>query len=191
MAAMIEDICLPRVSSILILDGDGNRIAAKFFEPQLQAPSKSVALQQSIYLRSKGSANREEGDVVMLEDHVVVFRSVASGDATFYVVGETPENEIILMSVLDCLVEAVSRLLKGTLDRRNLIDNLALLLLTLDEVVDSGMILETNPNSIYARVLMRSDEDAGGPQNSIMTELTISEALKSASDSIRKSMGRT
>lgn len=43
---------------------------------------------------------------------------------------------------------------RGQVDRRSLLDNLDLLMLTVDELVDGGIILETDSSAIVARVLM-------------------------------------
>lgn len=45
------------------------------------------------------------------------------------------QNELILVSVLDVIYETILSLLRGQLDRRTILDNLELVLLTIDEVV--------------------------------------------------------
>ncbi len=59
-------------------------------------------------------------------------------------------------------------------------------ILCIDELVDGGMILETDPNAIVARVLMRG---AAGQGEVPLTELTIGQALASAREQFMKSMG--
>jgi hypothetical protein len=59
-------------------------------------------------------------------------------------------------------------------------------ILCIDELVDGGMILETDPSSIVARVLMRG---ASGQGEVPLTELTIGQALASAREQFIKSMG--
>lgn len=54
------------------------------------------------------------------------------------------------------------------IDRRTLLDNLALVLLSIDELVDAGKILEIDPSAIANRVLMRG-VDARGPQSADLT----------------------
>lgn len=48
------------------------------------------------------------------------------------------QNELILVSVLDVIYETILSLLRGQLDRRTILDNLELVLLTIDEVVCMG-----------------------------------------------------
>jgi len=46
-------------------------------------------------------------------------------------------------------------------DRRSLLDNLDLLMLTVDELVDGGTILETDSTAIVSRVLMYGGREGG------------------------------
>jgi coatomer subunit zeta len=71
------------------------------------------------------------------------------------------------------------------LDKRTLLDNLALVLLTVDELCDGGKILEIDPSAIANRVLMRG-ASGGQPQ---MTELTIQQAIATAKEEFIRRMG--
>lgn len=53
--------------------------------------------------------------------------------------------------------QAVSGLLRGKVEKQTILENLELILLTLDELVDDGIILEIDPLAIANRVLMRND----------------------------------
>ena len=79
-----------------------------------------------------------------------------------YVVGSQSENELILVNVLMSLSEALSSLLRAPPDKRLLLDNFDTLLITIDEMVDSGMILETEAAAVVNRVGMKA-ADAAAP----------------------------
>ncbi|KAJ0411461.1 hypothetical protein ATCC90586_008510 [Pythium insidiosum] len=183
-----------------VLDHDGNRVCAKYYDKSYPGAKDQLALEKKLYMKTKNSNPRLEGeawpsiafdvsgvsmqlaaaDIILVENIVSVFRS--GSDVTMHVVGSANENEIILLSVLDAAFEAVSTLLKGRLDRHVLLDNIELVLLTLDEVVDGGMILETDTSSITNRVLMR------GADNEVpISELTISQAFASAREQFSRS----
>ena len=70
-----------------------------------------------------------------------------------YVVGTQTENELILAHVLSALHESLTSLLRGPPDKRLLLDNFDTLLLSIDEMIDSGMILETDVPSLVGRDL--------------------------------------
>lgn len=80
---------------------------------------------------------------------------------------------------------------RGHVDRRSLLDNLDLLMLTIDELVDGGTILETDATAVMARALMRGAAGgaAGVGPNVPLADMTISQAFASAKDSFIKSMG--
>ena len=59
-------------------------------------------------------------------------------------------------------------------------------MLAVDELVDGGMILEIDPASIASRVQMRGAEGQGGAANVPLADMTISQALASAKDSLLK-----
>jgi len=61
----------------------------------------------------------------------------------------------VLQTVLTALFEAMSILLRGQVDKRQLLENYELLLLTLDELVDNGIVLETDPQVLVDRVSMK------------------------------------
>jgi coatomer subunit zeta len=130
----------------------------------------------------------------MFDDYVVVFKAI--GDLIFYVTGAVSENELVLHAALQALFESVSLLLRGQLDKKTALENLDLLLLCVDEVVDAGLILETDPQTVASRVAMRgADSDggvgAGGAGGAVgSAEQTISQALGTAREMLVRSLAR-
>ncbi|GKU94246.1 hypothetical protein SLEP1_g7770 [Rubroshorea leprosula] len=96
----------------------------------------------------------------MFENYVVVYKFVQ--DLHFFVTGGENENEIILATVLQGFFDAVGLLLRGSVDKKEALENLDLILLCLDEIVDGGIILETDANVIAGKVASHSI-DAGAP----------------------------
>jgi hypothetical protein len=110
-------------------------------------------------------------------------------DVFFYVVGSVSENEIILQTVLEAFVNTLKTVLKGHLDKHTILDNLELLLLTVDEIVDAGTVLETDSNVLSKRVMLRNpDGSAAVPSVTISSasELTLSGALSIAREGLAK-----
>ena len=112
---------------------------------------------------------------------------------------------MILASVMDSIYDTLNSLLKGNVDKRTIFDNLELVLLTLDESIDQGHIVELDPNAITGRVLMRSNNNdglggnsntggvgsgsGGGNVNNVaVADMTISQALGLARDQFLKSL---
>ena len=68
------------------------------------------------------------------------------------------------MAVLDCLFNSVSGILRKNVDKKSLCDNMEVIMLAMDEMIDNGMIMESDPQLIVSRVALRSDDIPLGEQ---------------------------
>ena len=71
------------------------------------------------------------------------------------------------------------------MDKQSALENLDLVLLAIDELIDGGLILETDPATIVSRVAM-TDE---GMEHSL-TEQTITQALATAREQLSRNLLR-
>lgn len=184
----------PIVKSVLVLDQNtGSRIHAKYFAGELiKSPEKQLGFEKKLFAKSSGGSS--ETEVLLMERNLAVFQS--GQDVIFYVIGGENENELILASVLEAIVETLRSVLRGHLEKNTILDNLELLLLTVDEVVDAGSILETDTTVLSRRVMLRNE--SGGvvatagvnvPQNANqagggLAELTLAGALNAAREQL-------
>ena len=113
---------------------------------------------------------------------VIVFK--ARADVLMYVVGSEDENELILDTVLDGVTGALSILLGGDVSANNILEHLDVAMLTVDETVDDGIILEVDSKTIVNRVLMQG---ADGSVKDI-TDMTISQAMEVAREQLLKNV---
>jgi coatomer subunit zeta len=193
----MSDLSVPIIHSVVILDQDGSRMLAKYYDGQ----SKGEQIKNEINLHKKCrnmATKNGDAEIIPVDHEVIVFRSGA--DCKFFLAGPADENELILVAVMDAIYEALSGLLKGQIDKGTIFDNLELVLLTLDEVIDQGHIVETDPNAVISRVLMRGNSsnnaDSGmsesggsrGGQETAVGDMTISQALGLARDQFMKSL---
>merc|ERR1711865_316675 len=112
------------------------------------------AFEREIFKASTRQPAEGEANIFMCKGLVVLYRS--QDETTFYVVGSDDENEIILATVLDALVDACRKLVSGRLSTLNMLNALEYVMLALDELVDGGTILEIEGGAIAARVSMKS-----------------------------------
>ncbi|GMQ08268.1 hypothetical protein CsSME_00052067 [Camellia sinensis var. sinensis] len=119
----------------------------------------------------------------MFDSNVVVYKFIQ--DLHFFVTGGDEENELILATALQGFVDAVSLLLRNNVEKMEALENLDLILLCLDEIVDGGMILETDGSIIAGKVATHSMDD-GAP----LAEQTISQALATAREHLTRSLLR-
>ncbi|ERE67330.1 coatomer subunit zeta-2-like protein [Cricetulus griseus] len=76
------------------------------------------------------------GEIAFLGGMTIVYKS--SIDLLLYVVGSSSENELMLMSVLACLFDSLSHILRKNVEKRWLLENMDGAFLVLDEIVDGG-----------------------------------------------------
>ena len=72
--------------------------------------------------------------------------------------------QLLLMSVLNCVFDAVSLILRKNVEKRALFENLDIIMLAMDEICDGGIVLESDPNTVVNRVALRTDDIPLGEQ---------------------------
>ena len=78
--------------------------------------------------------------------------------------GSAKENELLLMSVLNCLYDSVSQILRKNVEKRAVYENLAIIMLAMDEICDNGVILEADSHVVTNRVALRTEDIPFGEQ---------------------------
>merc|ERR1711871_381270 len=157
------DTCeIPSVAAILLLDGDGKRIVVRYYRSSFATAADEMAFEKKLFDKTARTNAKNEAEIIILDSLVTVYRN--SCDVWLYVVGMQTENELVLVNVLTALHEALSTLLRAPPDKRLLLDNFDTLLISIDEMIDAGMILETDASALVNRVGMKA-ADAGTPGN--------------------------
>ena len=78
------------------------------------------------------------GDIILYDSHLAVYKH--SLDLIFYLIGGSSENELMLHSALMAFSDAVNMLLRNSVEKRAVLENLDLVLLCLDETIDDGCV---------------------------------------------------
>ncbi|KAL7487940.1 hypothetical protein ACHAW6_013522 [Cyclotella cf. meneghiniana] len=176
---------LPKVDAILVLDGEGNRLAGKYYGDFMKTASPSDAngstdnatatqsaeqLRQSFerQLQSKigGIAARPDAaEVVTVLGKTAVFCGGSApgqggGSVRVVHVGPAGESELVLAHLAEGMYDALSQLMGGSTDRNMILDNLELVFLLIDEHCDGGIILETDGHKLASSVLLRDEQEA-------------------------------
>nr|XP_043637651.1 coatomer subunit zeta-1-like [Erigeron canadensis] len=177
-----RDAC-PLIKNVLLLDSEGRRVAVKYYTDEWPTNSAKLAFERSVFIKTLKTNARAEAEIVMFENNVVVYKFVQ--DLHFFVTGGESENELALAAVLQGFSDAVTLLLRGNVDQKEALENLDMMFLCLDEIVDGGMILETDGNMIAGKVATHTMDD-GAP----LSEQTITQALATARDHFTRSLLR-
>ncbi|KAA8591037.1 hypothetical protein FQN60_001980 [Etheostoma spectabile] len=165
MDSPILEPSLYTVKAVLILDNDGDRLYAKYYDDTYPTVKEQKAFEKNIFNKT----HRTDSEIALLEGLTVVYKS--NIDLFFYVIGSSHENELMLMAVLNCLFDSLSQMLRKNVERRALLENMEGLFLAVDEIVDGGVILESDPQQVVHRVALRGDDVP-------LTEQTVTQVRK-------------
>lgn len=176
------------IKGVLILDSEGVRIYAKYYNPVDQFASfagQDIFEKQLKNKLSKFVLKNKENDIVMLDSMTVVFKVI--NNIGIYVLGSGDENEIMLASFLDSLVEALELVYRSEIDRARIIEEMDLMMLTIDEMIEEGNILAFDAVSVAERVTMREITEPT-PVKSNTSDSIFGRALQNAKQAISKSI---
>ncbi|KAL2108086.1 hypothetical protein VUR80DRAFT_4289 [Thermomyces stellatus] len=166
---MSPGMSLFSVQAVLILSSDdGSRIFAKYYNPPHQTsagpgqegpsnPYPDVKAQKSFEKGLADKTLKQTGDIILYDNRIVLYKM--ESDVMMYVVGGVDENEILLYNTILALRDSLHLLFKQSVDKRTIIENYDLVSLAVDEIVDDGIILETDPTIIIQRVSKAPSQD--------------------------------
>ncbi|KAI5862220.1 snare-like protein [Durotheca rogersii] len=166
---MAPGMSLSSVNAIVILNiDDGSRIFAKYYSAPHHAPTASSSHQSSgpyADLKSQKTfekgllekTSKQTGDIILYDNRIVLYKM--ESDVMMYVVAGVDENEVLLYNVILALRDSLHLLFKQSVDKRTIIENYDLVSLAIDEIVDDGIILETDPTIIVQRVSKAPTQD--------------------------------
>ncbi|XP_044168705.1 coatomer subunit zeta-1-like [Acropora millepora] len=152
MDAVVLEASLYTVKAIAVLDNDGERVVAKYYDETYPTIKEQKEFEKNLFNKT----HRANAEIIMLDGLTCVYRS--NVDLFFYVMGSSNENELILVIVLNAFYDAISLLLRKNVEKRALMDNLDGVMSIVDEIVDGGVILETEASSIRQKVAIKTDD---------------------------------
>lgn len=154
---MSVNISLYTVSALLILDNEGSRLFAKYYQPSSDDdsevpvnPYKTQAQQLKFEESVFGKINKVHQDILLFDNHLITYKQ--TNDIILIVVTSINENESLVYSLTSNLNEALTILLDNTLDKQTILNKYDLVSLCIDETLDDGVILEIDPAIIVSRV---------------------------------------
>lgn len=151
----------------------------------------------SVFEKTRKMMSQQENNILLLDDNIITF--VARGDLHFYVVGSVSENEIILSAILTAITDSLDILLRGESSKTRVLENLDLVVLVYDEIIDNGLVLELDPETIAERVSMEGEGQGPGSPTGLriggqnidlknLNEDTIRNAVKGVRDSLIRNL---
>uniref|UniRef100_A0A8C4XQA9 Coatomer subunit zeta n=1 Tax=Falco tinnunculus TaxID=100819 RepID=A0A8C4XQA9_FALTI len=83
-----QEPSLYTVKAVIILDNDGDRLFAKYYDDTYPSAKEQKAFEKNIFNKT----HRTDSEIALLEGLTVVYKS--SIDLYFYVIGSSHENEV-------------------------------------------------------------------------------------------------
>jgi hypothetical protein len=169
------------VKALIVLESaNGARLVSKYYsnEPSFVNKQRQEAFEAKLFAKTKSQPLAE---IVILDEYAAVYKS--SGDLTFFTIGNKDENELLLLQVLNVFRESMDVLLRNQVEKKTMLENLDYVLLTMDELVDSGIILEWDVDEIVKRVSLKTAFENETP----IAEQTLSQAFETAKVQLIKS----
>ncbi|KAI1843331.1 hypothetical protein JX265_007805 [Neoarthrinium moseri] len=163
---MAPGMSLFSVNAVIILStDDGSRIFAKYYAPPHQVPGTTskenpyadVKSQKTFEKGLLDKTAKQNGDIILYDNRIVLYKT--ESDVMVYVVGSVEENEVLLYNTILAIRDSLHLLFKQSVDKRTIIENYDLVSLAIDEIVDAGIILETDPTIIVQRVSKAPTQD--------------------------------
>ena len=159
------NLSLYSVQAFVVLDTEGNRVLSKYYRskshPQGEPKELLTLKEQKVFEKGLWQKTKKPGgvlfclvvyfhswsyalcvrcdrigDIILYDSHLVVYKH--SLDLILYFIAGSTENEVMLYSALTSLTEALAMLLRNSLEKRGVLENLDLVLLCLDETIDDG-----------------------------------------------------
>lgn len=148
---MSLNISLYTIEAALILDNEGKRLYAKYYQGgENTNPYKSAGQQAKFEEQIFLKINRVNQDILLFDNHVIAYKQ--TNDVILIIVAGLHENELLVFSLANNINEALTILLDNTLDKQTILENYDLVCLCADEAIDDGIILEIDPAILVSRV---------------------------------------
>ncbi|KAJ7286839.1 coatomer protein [Mycena rebaudengoi] len=182
------NLSLYSVNAFIILDTEGNRVIAKYYRSKSHPLGESKefltlkeqkAFEKGLWQKTKKAG----GDVILYDSHLAVYKH--SLDVIIYFIAGPSENELMISMALNNFVDALSLLLRNQIEKRGLLENLDLVLLCLDETIDDGIIVDTDPAALASRV----SKPRADATDIVINEQTIMNAYQTVKEKMQQRMG--
>jgi len=167
------------IKAVLVLDNDGERLISKYFDNEMFPTIKEQrSFENKLFDKT---SKDQDSEIVLLDDLTIIYRS--NVDLFFYIIGDASENELILSSLLGAFYDSVNTVLSKNVEKRCLLNNLHSILLIVDELVDDGIIMDIDSQSVMQKIGCGPQVSAfGALQDGTIGEQTVAQVFQQAKE---------
>lgn len=181
-------VCL--IKFIVLLDNNGKTIYSKFYGDEFNNQTEFI----SKLCSSTTNLNvaKEEVDIFTLNDYIIV--SKISGEVNIFIGADDNENEVIVGNFFEIFEAVLSDIVPSSLTKENIINSYEMLIIAIDEMINDGVVMNANEDSINDIIKMKQNNNNGfisfgsSAQETRKSNFIFGSLLSGAKDYLSKSM---
>ncbi|SCU98024.1 LAMI_0F12640g1_1 [Lachancea mirantina] len=163
----MSQLSLYCVDAVLLLDNAGKRIYSKYYSAPHQEQGSAGAtgtlagsLNQELEYETRlfKKTQKQNFEILIFEERLVLYKEYV--DMSVYLVGPLEENELVLQQAFSAIKDSLELILATGIDKKNILEHFDMVALAIDETIDDGVILETDPATIASRVTKPPSKEA-------------------------------
>ena len=145
---------VPTIKAVLLIDLDGKRIYSKYYEKNpIVTLNKQHEIENKI---SKTISQKGNNELFLLDKYIVLYKTIS--DVIIAVLTDPQENELFVLQALNCIVNGFEMIFEKGFDKKIALEYYDKIAIAIDEVIDDGIILETDPEEMANRVNFKNVE---------------------------------
>ena len=145
-------VCL--IKFIIILDNNGKLIYGKFFVDKDQERQREFEKQLCFQVKNLNIAQGEL-DIFNIDDYNVFVKII--GEIAYFIGIDEEDNECLGYNFCKIFENCLGAVTNDNFDRKKIFNNLDKIILIIDEMVDNGLIINTDPDSIEKLISLQDE----------------------------------
>ena len=142
------------IKFIIILDNSGKLIYGKYFIDKDQERQREFEKQLCFQVKNL-NINQGELDIFNIDDYNILVKII--GEIAYFIGLNENDNECLGYNFCKIFENCVGNITNDNFGRQKIFDNLDKIMLIIDEMVDNGLIINSNPDSIE-KLISQQDE---------------------------------
>ena len=133
------------IKFIIILDNSGKLIYGRYFIDKDQERQREFEKQLCFQIKNL-NISQDELDIFNIDDYNIFVKII--GEIAYFIGINENDNECLGYNFCKIFENCLGSITNDNFDRQKIFDNLDKIMLIIDEMVDNGLIINTDPESI-------------------------------------------
>ena len=133
------------IKFIIILDNSGKLIYGRYFIDKDQERQREFEKQLCFQVKNL-NISQDELDIFNIDDYNIFVKII--GEIAYFIGINENDNECLGYNFCKIFENCLGSITNDNFDRQKIFDNLDKIMLIIDEMVDNGLIINTDPESI-------------------------------------------